>query len=130
MLGLGGSPDRGAKDFSKRIFYPFFKDDRDEEILAILINFFSAVQERWPKAWEYTGRGAVLPKTNGYNGLVRYLRDAYLYLTNTPRVVSKSEFAELLAKSDLGDQDFTTERFVPGSSGSAELYRQLAKTLP
>lgn len=122
-------PDKGQKDFQRRIFYPFFRQDRDEDILAIIINYFNAVQRRWPSAWAYSGTGSVLPKTNGYNGLIRFLRDAYLYVTASPRVVSEEEFYSIFRKSDLQDNDFTTEKFVPGSSGSAHLYAELNRLI-
>ena len=122
-------PDRGQDDFERRIFYPAFRDNRDGEILATVLNYFNAAKVRWPEAWEYTGRGSVLPKTNGFNGLIRFLRDAYLYLTSTPRVVTQKEFERVFARCELTDADFNVDRFKPGSSGSAELYRTLAKAL-
>lgn len=118
-------PERGQEDFERRIFYPAFRDKRDEEILATLLNYFAAVSERWPNAWAFNGRGAVLSKTNGYNALIRFLRDAYLYLSPEPRLIRKNEFRALLDKSKLIDSDFTVDRFKPGSSGSADLYREL-----
>jgi hypothetical protein len=126
---IGVWPDRGSTDFSKRIFYPFFKSNEDAKILAILMHYFSAIAERWPLAWNDTGLGGMLPRTNGYNGSIRFLRDAYLYLTTKPTVPSKSEFREILDRCDLTDADFKTNRFPPGSSGAAALYAELSKTL-
>ncbi len=122
---IGAWPDRGPKDFERRFLYPFFKDKEDHKILAILINYFSAIQERWPEAWASTGRGAILSRTNGFNGSLRFLRDAYLHLTTKPTVPSKDDFAKILARSKLKDEDFTTERFPPGSSGASALYKEL-----
>jgi DGQHR domain-containing protein len=126
---IGVWPDRGSTDFSKRIFYPFFKSNEDAKILAILMHYFSAIAERWPLAWNDTGLGGMLPRTNGYNGSIRFLRDAYRYLTTKPTVPSKSEFREILDRCDLTDADFKTNRFPPGSSGAAALYAELSKTL-
>lgn len=126
---IGFWPDRGQDDFERRIFYPFFQQKEDHKILAVLINFFGAVADKWDVAWEFTGKGAVLSKTNGFNDLIRYLRDAYLYLTNKPAVPSQEDFRSLLDRSDLKDADFNTERFVPGSSGASALYHELRKTL-
>lgn len=123
-------PNRGQEDFERRIFYPFFKDNEDHKILAVLMNFFGAVSEKWETAWLDTGRGAMLNKTNGYNALIRYLRDAYLELTTTPSVPTKEQFRNLLDRVELKDGDFNTERFVPGSSGAAALYRNLVSSLP
>lgn len=123
---IGVWPDRGATDFEKRFFYPFFKDDADHKILAILINYFNAIRNRWPDAWASTGRGSILSRTNGYNGSVRFLRDAYFYLTTKPAVPSEADFASIFARSTLVDSDFNTERFPPGSSGASALYREFA----
>lgn len=125
---IGFWPEGNANDFSSRPFYPFFQKNEDERILANLINFFSAVAERWPTAWQWTGHGAVLNKTNGYNALMRFFRDCYLFQTSTPDVVSKLAFRKLLDRSSLTDEDFTTERYAPGSSGASTLYRELLST--
>lgn len=123
---IGVWPDRGPKDFERRFLYPFFKDKQDHKILAIIINYFDAIRERWPEAWASTGRGAILSRTNGFNGSMRFLRDAYLHITTKPTVPSKEDFARILARSDLNDRDFNTERFPPGSSGASALYNALS----
>src|SRR5262249_18287802 len=110
---------------SKRIFYEFFRRDEDEKILRIVINYFSAVRDRWPQAWQGTGKGNIIKRTNGFNGFVRFLRPAYLYFTTTPEVVSQDSFAQLFAKVKLNDADFNPEKFLPGSSGATKLYRTL-----
>lgn len=126
---VGVWPDRGARDFERRIFYPFFRGREDHKILAIMINYFGAIKERWPDAWAFNGKGAILARTNGYNGAMRFLRDAYLYLTSTPTVPTKADFAAIFARSSLNDSDFTTERFPPGSSGASALYRELIELI-
>lgn len=125
---IGFWPEATTSEFSSRPFYPFFQKNEDEKILANLINFFSAVADRWPEAWISTGRGAVLNKTNGFNALMRFFRDCYLYETTSPDVISKASFRKILARSSLNADDFTTERFAPGSSGASTLYKDLLAT--
>lgn len=125
---IGVWPDRGPKDFERRIFYPFFQRREDHLILAILINYFSAIKERWPTAWENSGRGGVLTRTNGFNGSVRFLRDAYQHITARPSVPTKGQFLAILQSSTLTDEFFTTRFLVPGSSGASALYRGLVET--
>jgi DGQHR domain-containing protein len=127
---IGIWPDRGAKDFEKRIFYPFFRTREDHKILAIIINYFDAIREKWPLAWASTGRGAILSRTNGFNGSMRFLRDAYLDVTTRPDVPSKQQFAAIFARSDLVDADFNSDRFPPGSSGASALYKEFSKLIP
>lgn len=116
-----------ASENAKRIFYEFFRRDEDEKILAVVMNYFTAIQERWPQAWNNTGKGNIINRTNGFNGFIRFLRPAYLFFTTAPEVVSKEEFARLFNKVELADGDFSPQRFLPGTGGSSELYRTLLK---
>lgn len=122
-------PERGQKDFERRFLYPFFKEREDHKILAILINYFGAVKDRWPEAWASNGRGAILSRTNGYNGCIRFLREAFLYLKTEPTVPTREEFMSILLRSKLVDEDFKTDRFPPGSSGASALFSELMKTI-
>jgi DGQHR domain-containing protein len=81
----------GPEEAMKRIFRPFFERQQDEKILANLLNYFSAIRDKWPNAWKNTGSGNMINRTNGYNGFMRFLRPAYLNCTNEPLVVSKPD---------------------------------------
>lgn len=119
--------DAVAKDQSKRIFSNFFYRKEDAKILDNLLNYFSAIKERWPEAWEKTGKGNIINRTNGFNGFIRFLRPAYLYCTTEPRIVSQKEFADIFERVSLSDEDFTPARFLPGTSGSTALYNALVE---
>jgi DGQHR domain-containing protein len=112
---------------ARRIFYEFFRRDEDVKILQIVVNYFTAVKNRWPNAWNNTGKGNIINRTNGFNGFIRFLRPAYLNFTTDQRVVSIDDFSRLFKDVQLTDQDFNPQRFLPGSSGSTELYNLLVK---
>ncbi|MEZ5785105.1 MAG: DGQHR domain-containing protein [Xanthobacteraceae bacterium] len=114
-----------ASENAKRIFFEFFRRDEDEKILAIVINYFQAISRRWPEAWNASGRGNIINRTNGFNGFIRFLRPAYLYFTTRPDVVSREKFSSLLERVKLQDADFNPEMFLPGTSSSTKLYRLL-----
>jgi DGQHR domain-containing protein len=114
-----------ARDFHKRIFYEFFRRKEDEKILNNLLNYFNAIREKWPEAWNRTGTGNIINRTNGFNGFIRFLRPAYLFSTNEPRIVSQDEFAKIFTNVGLKDDDFNPQRFVPGTSGSTLLFHTL-----
>lgn len=114
-----------ARDMHKRIFYDFFQKSEDTKILANVINYFNAVKARWPSAWERTGTGNIINRTNGFNGFVRFLRPAYLSLTTSPQVVAQADFEAIFKRSTLRDDDFTPANFLPGTSGSTKLYHTL-----
>lgn len=116
------------KEHAKLPFRDLFLKERDREIAQILINFFTAVRERWPHSWEETDRkGNVLPKSTGLKALMRFLKPTYLLLTQGKRdaVPTKSEFRGVLDRVNLKDDDFSVEVFLPGTSGEAKLYREL-----
>ena len=56
-------------------------DEQDMAIADVLWNYFDAVRLKWPRAWAATGRGQILNKTNGFRGLMRFRRDAYVQVT-------------------------------------------------
>lgn len=115
----------GPDEAKKRIFRPFFERQQDEKILANVLNYFSAIRDKWPNAWKNTGAGNMINRTNGYNGFMRFLRPAYLNFTSEPLVVSKKQFTSIFDRIRLSEADFNPENFLPGTSGSTKLYRLL-----
>lgn len=109
----------------KYIFANMFIEEKDLEITDVLWNYFSAVSERWPKAWNYQGTGLMLNKTNGFKALMRYLPKPYLRLTKPGGIPSKSEFLGVLQSINISDDDFTIDTFKPGTSGESRLVRSL-----
>lgn len=114
-----------AKDSEKMIFRNMMIENRDMDLTQVVFNYFSAVQERWPKAWASNGRGIMLNKTNGFKALMRFLRPAYLFLVGPGEIPSSDQFLEIFNKIDLTDDDFVIEEYKPGTSGEAKLYRTL-----
>lgn len=126
----GHRPIKANPDELRRlIFRNMFLEERDMEIADNLFNYFSAIRSRWPAAWNGTGDGAMLNKTNGFKALMRLFRPAYLHLTNPGEVVDAGEFAGMFARSNLKDGDFTTDRYKPGTSGETLLFNELGHQL-
>ena len=69
-----------ANESRQLIFRNMMIENRDTDIAEIVINYFSAVRERWRSAWDATGTGMMLNRTNGFRALMRFLRPAYLFL--------------------------------------------------
>jgi len=116
----------GADESRKLIFRNMFLAEEDLQIAEILYNYFSAVKKRWPTAWDATGDGAMLTKTNGFKALMRLLRPAYLYCAKPGTVVTLQAFADIFARAQsIQDRDFNIDNFKPGSSGELGLFRRL-----
>ncbi len=116
-------------DIKRLIFRNFFIDREDAIIAKILWNFFCAISERWSIAWASTERGNILPRTNGFSALMRYLKDAYNYYDRPGKIVKKDEFRALLDKVELDDTDFNADNYMPGTSGETKLYHDLIAPL-
>ncbi|ACL67328.1 DGQHR domain protein [Anaeromyxobacter dehalogenans 2CP-1] len=119
--------DPNPPDDLQRVEYPFrllFLQQRDVVIGEIVMKFFDAVRSRWPAAWDSDERGAILNRTNGFRAMMRVLKKLY------PRLGANSpvpEFAHALARVQLNDSDFTSERFKPGGGGEVDLYKAVAR---
>ena len=110
----------------KHPFRNMFIEERDLEIADVVWNYFDAVRDKWPSAWNSGAQGLMLNKTNGFKALMRLLHPAYLYVTEPGAVVKKEEFAKrIFAKVKLKDDEFDVETFKPGTSGEALLFETL-----
>lgn len=116
-------------ELDRLVFRNMFLDEKDLEIADVLFNYFGAVRERWPRAWEGSGRGNMLNKTNGFRALMRLLRPAYLHVARPGQIPTQGRFLTLLRSAKLEDDDFTTENFLPGTTGESKLYRTLVEQL-
>jgi DGQHR domain-containing protein len=124
----GGTPGRATADESRQfIFRNLMIDEKDLEIIDIIWNYFDAVRTTWPTAWDSTGRGNILNKTNGFKALMRFLRYAYLWVCSPGHVPTKNQFLEIFARVTLKDADFNVDNFKPGSSGESELFARFIK---
>lgn len=126
-LGKRGRPFPPAADTRKRklIFRDFLVRKRDDELTVLIWDYFSCVQEKWPTAWDFSGTGKILNKTTGFDALIKFLRAAYLELVVPGGVVTRAQFKAVFDKITLTDGDFTKEKYIPGSSGTGALYRDL-----
>lgn len=122
----GGTPEKAdASESRVLIFRNMMIDNRDVEIVDVIWNYFDSIRGRWPHAWDNMGRGAILNKTNGFKGFMRFLRSAYLHLVGPGGVPAREDFARILKRVSMDDNDFNTDNFKPGTSGEVALYNAL-----
>jgi len=114
----------------KLVLRRFFLEGREVDLAELIWNYFDAVRTRWPEAWKVGGTGQILPRTNGFRALTRFFSDAYNHISLPGEVVPSRLFLDIFKRSDLQDNDFNTENYLPGTSGETRLYHDLLKTLP
>jgi DGQHR domain-containing protein len=109
-----------------RVFRNMFIDEMDAEIARVVWNYFDAVRDRWPTAWEAVGeRGNMLPRTNGFKALMRFLPAVYRRVSDPGAIPGSSRFLKVFEGIELRDADFNTDRYPPGSSGETRLLADL-----
>jgi hypothetical protein len=54
---------------------------------------------------------------------MRFFKHAYLSFDRIGDVITKEEFKTIFDSINLEEKDFNKEKYVPGSSGIGELYR-------
>jgi DGQHR domain-containing protein len=105
----------------------FIDDENDINIAQIIWNYFYAVQQKWPNAWNTVKDNNILNKSTGFIGLMRFFKDAYLSFNRFGDVITKDEFANIFNKINIDEDDFNTQNYIPGTSGQTKLYKNLVE---
>lgn len=103
----------------------FIEDATDIKIAQLLWNYFWAVQNKWPNAWNFAANNNILNKSTGFIALMRFLKPLYLSFNRPDEVISKEEFKDIFDNIRLLESDFNRENYVPGGIGQSKLYNDL-----
>lgn len=124
----GRVPALEFRGYEKRryIFRELFLAERDKDILLTISNFFSCVSAKWPTAWKTPARGTMLGRTNGFFALCEFMRHLWVK-SETTDVLTKETACQAIEAVDLKDEDFTTDRYQPGTSGQKALFDDLVR---
>lgn len=103
-----------------------FRKEKDAEIARIVWDYFDAVRDRW-SAWDDVRRGAILNRSTGFIALMRFFGDVYRSSPGTDLESLRAHFRAVFSSVELSDDDFTPEKYIPGSSGQSQLLADLRK---
>lgn len=103
----------------------FIQDEQDIKIAQLLWNYFYAVNDKWPQAWNSGSDSNILNKSTGFMALMRFFKDVYLSIGRIGEIPTKEEFIHVFNPINLPEADFTKENYIPGSSGQGKLYNDL-----
>lgn len=120
-------PQASDTDSKKLIFRKIFINEEDEKIAKIINNYFSAVRDKWPNAWNQVRPNMILNKSTGFVALMKFLKIAYISMNKSDQVIEASDFRTIFNKIDLAESDFTADNYLPGQSGQSKLYQELVQ---
>jgi len=100
------------------VFRNWFIDNADSNIAQTIVNYFTGVQDRWPKAWKEKTPGLILNRTTGYNALMRFL-PLVMFRLGLDRVHEIDEFRRVFEPVTLEDEEFNPEVFKPVAADRA-----------
>ncbi len=118
-------PPASDADASKLVFRSLFVDKKDAEIAKIVWNYFEAVAQRWPTAWNSTAQGDMLNRTQGFSALMSFLGPVYRDSADPRGRLSSKSVLRVLSKVKIRDSAFTRDNFLPGTTGESKLFREL-----
>lgn len=122
----GNIPEKVGGAEQKRLFLRnMFIDERDADIAQIIWNYFYAVKQKWPSAWDRVEQEMILNRSTGFIALMRFLKDAYNSFDKQGKVISKEEFSSIFNNIDIIENSFNKTNYLPGSTGQTKLYRDL-----
>lgn len=101
----------------KLLFRNMFVAEHDSDIAAMIMNYYDAVKERWPLAWQKPEY--VLSRTVGFNALFTFMRDVVGRIQKYNTVITKDEFLSVLYLLPQDDAEWTVERYPLNGSGQA-----------
>lgn len=126
----GKKPTKPSEgELAKMIFRGFLIEEKDNELIDTIWNYFDAISQKWPIAWESESEGAMLSKTNGFMAFMRLLKDIHIYSHKINTVMTKDEYLNIINRSTLSDSDFDVSKYSPGTSGESALYKKLKSDL-
>jgi DGQHR domain-containing protein len=98
-----------------------FIDGEDIKIGKIIEQYFIAIRDRWPEAWDSIEPGMILSRTNGFRAFASLFGRFYTAQSKPGELVLAETYLSLLNKVDLDWRDFNTDNFRPGTSGEVAL---------
>jgi hypothetical protein len=107
------------------IFRQLFRREKDDIIADVVWTFFDGVAQRWNDAWHSSNTGDILNRTQGFRGLMRFLFPLYKKVCQKDGAIRLKDVVEVLRAIKIKDSEFTTDHYKPGTSGEAQLYRDL-----
>lgn len=113
-------------DLQSTPFRNYFVTEQDQRVADLLWEYFESVRTKWSRAWQDESKGQIIKRTNGFRSFMNVLKKAYFALGGDGTLYPKApDYAPVWECSNLRDEDFIADKFLPGTSGESALTRVL-----
>lgn len=109
---------------NKLFFRKWFIEEKDLLIARTLLNYFLAIKEKWPIAWD---NNTILVKSTGIIAFMNFLSNIIEKHPLNDIELSKDIFVSILNSVDIEDKDFTNEIFPSGGVGQRKIKQILVE---
>ncbi|MBY5980538.1 DGQHR domain-containing protein [Ferrimonas balearica] len=124
FLGLRSDslPDLKETDFKRLVFRKSFVEADDATIAVNVMNYYKAIENKWPKSWSWKNKDSSLNKTVGLIATMRFLRDVINIMVEHNKssygeIISQKDFSKVIDKIDIEDSEFDSLDATSKTSG-------------
>lgn len=104
-----------------KILNNLYLQERDSDILQILINYFNAIKDTFPKEWNNVENKFILTKTTGFVGFMIFFKDL-LKLSQLKNIDFTYEYCKSkIEKTKSNFLEFTSENYESGAKGQNKI---------
>jgi len=113
------------------IFNRYYIEEKDEFILKVLLNVFSAIEEAFPEEWN-NPKDYILSKTTGYTAIISAL-PAIFKIGEDKKNLSKEFFLDIFNKLKINliseGKKLNSENYSPNKIGEDKLKDEILKAM-
>jgi DGQHR domain-containing protein len=108
--------DKYLLDVNKPL-HELYIQEKDQLIFDLLFNFYSAIKEVFPKAWENSSSEFILTKTTGFNGFMSFFVANLKLVEGDYSELDKDYYVKKFRTVAGEFKDFTNENYPSGAIG-------------
>lgn len=111
---------------STRPLRKYWLNEEDEVITKILLNYFQAIRDHFPAAWDDDSGAYLIRKSVGYTGFMKLLKGLLPQMQEEKKLSYEAFHSKLGAlKTNLAGKDFTSAYFASNDSGAKAIANAL-----
>ena len=120
------SPASSYSQGKQRLFAGLYEQKKDEQIAQVLLDFFTAVMDAYPKAWKEESDNYLIRKTVGFAALIKFLNGVGPGMIKANTADFKN-FQEVMArvKEKFPEENWKVGKFSSSDADAGRIAREM-----